>query len=100
MKKIPGENSNRSPRVGDLVKFDITWCEGLGAEGNIWADIDPGPTRMFQYGIVTNIDERKGHGFNRNLERHWRRYYIVCNGVNLMFFGNEDLIEVVEEKNE
>ena len=96
MKKIPGKNSKRYPQIGDLVKFDITWCEGLGAEGNIWAHDHDG---MF-YGMVTDINEREARGFNRNLERSWRRYYIVCNGINLMFFGSEDLIEVVEERNE
>ena len=82
MKKIPGENSKRKPQVGDLVKFDITWCEGLDPLGNVYSH-GTGETLM-QYGVVTGI---------RPTPRP--RYYIIWKGVSLMYFGGEKHIEIV-----
>ena len=93
MKKSPGKNFKRKPRIGDLVEFDITWCEGLNAGGNIWADKE----KMFQYGVVTSIDSREAAP-GSSLERTWDRYYIMWKGHSLMFFGDEKHIATVGEE--
>jgi len=94
LKKIPGKFCYRKPKVGDLVWFDITWCEGLDPEGNVHS-IDT--NTMMQYGIVVNIDSREA-AEGSSLKRTWDRYYIVWKGINLMYFGSKDHIEVVEEE--
>ena len=92
MKKNSGENSKRNPQVGDLVKFDITWCEGLDSKGNIY-----GTETMMQYGIVTNVVSRASAEASM-VKRIFSRYHIVWKGINLMYFGNDDHIEVVEKE--
>ena len=78
----------REPKVGDLVRFDISWADTdtalFGLDGSRCIG-------HMQYGIVTMVRKRA--------RRAWDQYMIEWNGEDLLFFGNLDKIEVIGDCN-
>lgn len=84
------------PKVGDLVEFDITWCEGVDSIDSIHGNTDES-IAMFQHGIIVGVDSHYKEIKNgESVKRKWNRYYITWKGINLMFFGGNEAIQVID----
>lgn len=74
----------REPKIGDLVCFDISWADSSSYQLE-WII-----NNRMQYGVVIQVHKR--------VRRAWDQYTVEWNGQDVLFFGNDDGIEVIGDK--